>query len=69
MFTKPSMKASEVSHQPERLVDLGGFKVAVAKLLSSDHPLAKLMSVEEDHLGAHEFLAKMRTWLKLLQIN
>jgi hypothetical protein len=63
------MKPSEVSHQVERPVDLGDFKVAVTKLLPSDHPLAKLMSVEEDHLGAHEFLAKMRTWLKLLQIN
>jgi hypothetical protein len=63
------MKPSEVSHQPERLVDLGKFKVAVAKLLPGDHPLAKLMTVEEDRLGAHEFLARMRTWLKLLQID
>jgi hypothetical protein len=53
----------------KKVVDLREFKVTVGKLLPSDHPLAKVMSVEEDRLGAHEFLGKMRTWLKLLQID
>jgi hypothetical protein len=69
MFTNLSMRSSAVSNQSERRVDVRQFKLAVAMLLPDDHPLARLMIVEDDRLEAREFLAKMRTWLRLLRTN
>ena len=52
----------------ECTVDLRGLK-SVTLGLPRDHPLRIIMMTEDDGMEVNEFLAKIRSWLKLLQIE
>jgi len=52
----------------ECTVDLRGLK-SVTSRLPRDHPLRIIMTTEEDRIEMNEFLAKIRSWLKLLQMK
>ena len=39
----------------------------LAKKLPIDHPLRKNLEVEDGQLDAEEYVAKLKTWLRLLE--
>ena len=52
----------------ERSLSTGRFK-AVASELPKEHPLRQVLMVEADEMEQEEFLAKLRTWLRLLAVG
>ncbi len=42
---------------------------AVASKLPKEHPLRQVLMVEADEMEQEEFLAKLRTWLRLLALG
>jgi hypothetical protein len=52
----------------ERVLPTGRLK-AVASKLPKEHPLRQVLMVEADEMEQEEFLAKLRTWLRLLALG
>jgi hypothetical protein len=52
----------------ERSLSTGRLK-AVASELPKEHPLRQVLMVEADEMEQEEFLAKLRTWLRLLAVG
>lgn len=41
----------------------------IASKLPKEHPLRQVLMVEADEMEQEEFLAKLRTWLRLLSLG
>jgi hypothetical protein len=39
----------------------------IARKLPQNHPFRLVMLAEDDYIGGSEYLAKLKTWLRLLQ--
>jgi len=48
---------------------LSGRLKNIASRLPKDHPLRQVLMVEADQIEQEEFLAKLRTWLRLLALG
>lgn len=50
-------------------IDIRPLKAFVSEKFPKDSPLREALLAERDVLHAHEFLAKMETWLNLLRVK
>ena len=65
----PSANLRKQENQTEFKIDIRPLKAFVSKKFSKDSPLREALLAERDVLYAHEFLAKMETWLNLLRVK
>ncbi len=49
-------------------VEITGLK-SIGRTLPRDHPLRVTMEIEADKMEVNEFLAKIRSWLRLLSLE
>jgi len=53
----------------EQKIDISDLKLWAAQTLSSTSPLRGVLLLEQERLSVENFLAKMDTWLKLVELE